>query len=100
MIDTGRISGKIAKTVFEEMAATGQDPQKIVEVKGLAQVSDTGAIDQAIDDILSAHPDEVARFQAGQTKLLGFFVGQVMRTTGGKANPQMVNERLKAKLQP
>jgi aspartyl-tRNA(Asn)/glutamyl-tRNA(Gln) amidotransferase subunit B len=92
------ISGKIAKTVFEEMAAGGKSPSQIVEQKGLAQVSDSGAIDTQIDRVLSEHPDEAARYKAGEAKLLGFFVGQIMKATRGKANPKLVNERLKSKL--
>jgi aspartyl-tRNA(Asn)/glutamyl-tRNA(Gln) amidotransferase subunit B len=92
------ISGKIAKTVFEEMAAGGKPPKQIVEEKGLAQVSDSGAIDTQIDRVLAEHPDEAARYKAGEAKLLGFFVGQIMKATRGKANPKLVNERLKSKL--
>lgn len=92
------ISGKIAKTVFEEMAAGGKSPKQIVEEKGLAQVSDSGAIDAQIDRVLAEHPDEAARYKAGEAKLLGFFVGQIMKATRGKANPKLVNERLKSKL--
>jgi len=98
LIDAGTISGKIAKTVFDEMAATGQDPETIVKEKGLVQVSDTGAIESAIDDVIAASPDEVARYKEGQKKLIGFFVGQVMKATKGKANPKIVNEILARKL--
>ena len=92
------ISGKIAKTVFEEMAAGGKSPKQIVEEKGLAQVSDSGAIDTEIDRVLADHPDEAARYKAGEAKLLGFFVGRIMKATRGKANPKLVNQRLKSKL--
>ena len=98
LIDDGTISGKIAKTVFEEMVASGDAPAAIVERKGLKQVTDTGAIAAAIDDVLSRHPDKVAEYRAGKDKLLGFFVGQIMKATGGKANPQSVNEILLGKL--
>jgi aspartyl-tRNA(Asn)/glutamyl-tRNA(Gln) amidotransferase subunit B len=74
-------------------------PQKIVEDQGLAQVSDSAALEQAIDRILETHPDELARYRNGQTKLMGFFVGQVMRATQGKGNPQIVNQLLKTKLE-
>ncbi len=98
LIDEGMISGKIAKTVFEEMAATGKSPAAIVKEKGLAQVSDGSAIEDAITAVLAAHPDEAARYKNGQKKLMGFFVGQVMKATQGKANPKMVNEILRRKL--
>jgi aspartyl-tRNA(Asn)/glutamyl-tRNA(Gln) amidotransferase subunit B len=98
LIDDGVISGKIAKTVFDEMAATGQPADRIVAQKGLAQVSDTGALEAEIEKIVAASPDEVARFKAGNKKLMGFFVGQVMKATQGKANPKLVNEILAKKL--
>jgi aspartyl-tRNA(Asn)/glutamyl-tRNA(Gln) amidotransferase subunit B len=98
LIDDGTISGKIAKTVFEEMVASGADPADIVARKGLTQVTDTGAIAAAVQDVLAQNPDKVAEFKGGKDKLLGFFVGQVMKATGGKANPQSVNEILRARL--
>jgi aspartyl-tRNA(Asn)/glutamyl-tRNA(Gln) amidotransferase subunit B len=98
LIENGTISGKIAKTVFEEMYRTGKDAEVIVEEKGLVQISDAGAIDKAIDEVIAKHPKEVERFRSGEEKLIGFFVGQVMKLTKGKANPQMVNELLKKKL--
>jgi len=98
LIQDNTISGRIAKEVFEEMFATGKPPAAIVEEKGLRQVTDTGAIDAAIDDILARNADKVAEFKSGKDKLFGFFVGQVMKATGGKVNPAMLNERLKAKL--
>lgn len=98
LIDDGTISGKIAKTVFEEMFNTGHDPKVIVEEKGLVQVADHGAIEAAIDEVLNANQDKVAEYKSGKDKLLGFFVGQVMKLTGGKANPQMLNDILKEKL--
>ncbi len=97
-IDKGTISAKIAKTVFDEMAATGQSADAIIQAKGLVQVSDTSAIEQAVDAVLARAADEVARYKAGQTKLMGFFVGQVMKATQGKANPKIVNELLSKKL--
>ena len=99
LIDQGTISGKIAKTVFEEMARSGKAPGAIVKEKGLVQVSDTAAIESAIDDVLAANPDEAAAYRQGKTKLLGFFVGQVMKATRGKANPKLVNQLLKQKLE-
>lgn len=98
LIDEEVISGKIAKTVFEEMAKSAKPAKQIVAEKGLAQVSDSSALEGEIDDIITAHPDEVARFKAGNTKLMGFFVGQVMKATQGKANPKLVNQILSKKL--
>jgi len=98
LIDDGTISGKIAKTVFEEMVASGEEPADVVARKGLTQVTDTGAIAAAVDDVLTRNADKVAEFRAGKDKLLGFFVGQVMKATGGKANPQAVNDILRDKL--
>ena len=91
------ISGKIAKTVFEVMLETGDAPAKIVEEKGLKQVTDTGAIEKIIDDVIAANPDQVAQYKE-KPKTFGWFVGQVMKASGGKANPGAVNEILKKKL--
>ena len=98
LIADNTISGRIAKEVFELMVETGKAPAEIVEEKGLKQVTDTGAIESAIDAVLAANPDKVADFKGGKDKLFGFFVGQVMKNTGGKANPALVNDILKAKL--
>ncbi|MEW6270600.1 MAG: Asp-tRNA(Asn)/Glu-tRNA(Gln) amidotransferase subunit GatB [Thermodesulfobacteriota bacterium] len=98
LIDDGTISGKIAKSVFEEMVASGADPAEVVARKGLQQVTDTGAIAAAVDVVLAQNADKVAEYRAGKDKLLGFFVGQVMKATAGKANPQAVNEILRARL--
>ncbi len=98
LISDNTISGRIAKDVFAEMFETGKSAKDIVESKGLRQVTDTGAIDAAIDDIMAKNADKVAEYRGGKDKLLGFFVGQVMKATGGKANPALLNERLKAKL--
>ena len=98
MIDADTISGKIAKQVFEEMTKTGENPTQIVETKGLLQISDPAEISPIIDEVISKNPDNVAKFKAGNTKLLGFFVGQVLKTTGGKANPKVVNELVAQKL--
>jgi aspartyl-tRNA(Asn)/glutamyl-tRNA(Gln) amidotransferase subunit B len=92
LVDRGTISGKIAKTVFEEMIKTGQDPERVIEEKGLAQISDAGELEAQVREILAAHPKEVAEYQAGKTKVLGFFVGQLMRRTKGQANPKVANE--------
>ncbi|HVJ39901.1 MAG TPA: Asp-tRNA(Asn)/Glu-tRNA(Gln) amidotransferase subunit GatB, partial [Dongiaceae bacterium] len=99
LIQDDTISGRIAKDVFAAMVETGKAPAAIVEEKGLRQVTDTGAIDAAIDDILAKNADKVAEYRGGKDKLFGFFVGQVMKATGGKVNPAMLNERLKTKLQ-
>jgi aspartyl-tRNA(Asn)/glutamyl-tRNA(Gln) amidotransferase subunit B len=98
LIADNTISGRIAKDVFAEMFESGKPAKDIVESKGLRQVTDTGAIDAAIDDIMAKNADKVAEYRGGKDKLLGFFVGQVMKATGGKANPALLNERLKAKL--
>ncbi len=98
LMDNGTISGKIAKTVFEEMYRTRENADEIVKEKGLIQISDRGEIEKAIDDILAKSQKEVERYNAGDEKLLGFFVGQVMKATKGKANPQVVNDILKKKL--
>jgi aspartyl-tRNA(Asn)/glutamyl-tRNA(Gln) amidotransferase subunit B len=97
LIANGTISGRIAKDVFTETVETGGDPAAIVEAKGLRQVSDTGAIEAAVDAALAANPAQVAQY-ATNPKVLGFFVGQVMKATQGKANPALVNELLKRKL--
>jgi len=98
LIDDGTISGKIAKTVFDEMAKSGKPPRQIVEEKGLVQISDSSAIEDIISKVLAGCSAEVEAYRNGKTKLLGFFVGQVMRETKGKANPKLVNEILKEKL--
>lgn len=98
LIEDNTISGKIAKTVFEKMCDTGKAPKQIVEEEGLVQVTDTGAIDAAIDAVIAANADKVAEYKSGKDKLFGFFVGQVMKATGGKANPAMLNDLLKTKL--
>ncbi|MBL4908175.1 MAG: Asp-tRNA(Asn)/Glu-tRNA(Gln) amidotransferase subunit GatB [Sneathiella sp.] len=98
LIKDGTISNRIAKEVFEEMFDTGKSASDIVEEKGLKQVSDTGAIEAAIDDVIAANPDKLEEYRGGKDKLLGFFMGQVMKATGGKANPGVVNQLLKPKL--
>lgn len=117
LIDNGAISGKIAKTVFEEMYKKTKPTldvtlpmlkvkmemqevtaEAIIKEKGLIQISDSGEIEKAVDDVIAKNPKEVERYKAGEEKLVGFFVGQVMKLTKGKANPQMVNELLKKRL--
>ncbi len=92
------INGRIAKEVFEAMVETGELPASIVESKGLRQVTDTGAIDRAVDAVLAANPGKLAEFKAGKDKLFGFFVGQVMKAMAGKGNPALVNEALRQRL--
>ena len=99
LIDEGKISGKQAKDVLVEMFKTGKGAAAIVEEQGLVQVSDTGEIDSLIDEVMSANPDQLANYRSGKEALLGFFVGQVIKASKGKANPKIVNERLRAKLQ-
>jgi aspartyl-tRNA(Asn)/glutamyl-tRNA(Gln) amidotransferase subunit B len=94
----GTISGRTAKEVFEAMVAGEGDADAIIERKGLKQVSDSGALERAIDEVLAKNPSQVAAFKGGKEALFGFFVGQVMKATGGKANPGVVNELLKKKL--
>jgi aspartyl-tRNA(Asn)/glutamyl-tRNA(Gln) amidotransferase subunit B len=98
LVDSGEISGKIAKSVFEEMVNTGKAPVQIVAEQGLTQVSDESAILSAIDAVLAANADKVAQYRSGKDKLFGFFVGQVMKATQGKANPQKLNELLRSRL--
>ncbi len=99
LIEFGTISGKIAKTVFDEMAQTGKPPKEIVEEKGLLQVTDRSELEAVVENVLSHYSAEVQDYRNGKTKLLGFFVGQVMKETRGKANPKLVNEILKEKFQ-
>jgi aspartyl-tRNA(Asn)/glutamyl-tRNA(Gln) amidotransferase subunit B len=92
------ISGRLAKDVFAAMVETGKGPAALVEERGLKQVTDTGAIEAAIDAVMKAQAEKVAEYRSGKDKLFGFFVGQVMKATQGKANPALVNELLKQKL--
>ncbi|MDP6660143.1 MAG: Asp-tRNA(Asn)/Glu-tRNA(Gln) amidotransferase subunit GatB [Alphaproteobacteria bacterium] len=98
LIADGTLSGRLAKDVFEAMAETGKEASVVVEEKGLKQVSDSGAIEAEVDKVLQAYADKVAEYKGGKDKLFGFFIGQVMKATGGKANPGVVNEVLKKKL--
>ena len=98
LVADGTISGSLAKQVFEIMLETGEGAAAIVEARGLKQTSDSGAIDAVVDQVLAANADKVEQYKAGKEALFGFFVGQVMKAMAGKANPQMVNERLRAKL--
>src|SRR6185436_7680621 len=98
LIDEDKISGKQGKDVLVEMFQSGKSAAAIVEEKGLVQVSDTGEIDRVIDDVIAANPNQLAQYRGGKEALFGFFVGQVMKASRGKANPKIVNERLKDKL--
>lgn len=98
LIDKGTISGKIAKQVFEEMFTSGKTAKQIVKEKGLEQISDTGELEKIIEGIIEANPDPVADYNSGKGQAIGFLVGQVMKASKGKANPQMVNKMLRDKL--
>jgi aspartyl-tRNA(Asn)/glutamyl-tRNA(Gln) amidotransferase subunit B len=98
-IADGTLSGKLGKQVFETMWETGQDADTLIEAQGLKQITDRGEIARIIAEILAQHPVQVAQYRAGKEKLFGFFVGQVMKATSGKANPDLVNELLRSKLQ-
>ena len=97
LIGEGTISGKIAKDLFEIVWTEGGDPRALVETRGMKQVTDMGAIEKAVDDIVAANPDKAAQARA-KPQMIGWFVGQVMKASGGKANPQAVNDLLKTKL--
>ena len=99
LINEGTISTKIAKDIFEEMLSSGQAPDSIVEKKGLRQVSDESEIDKVVQEVLQSNPDEVQRYIGGKDKVFGFFVGEVMKKTRGKANPKVLNELLRQKLE-
>ena len=98
MITSGKISGKIAKDVFEKMQDHDKDPQQIVEKEGLTQQSDPKELEKIIFQVLSKNKDKVTQYKSGKEKLFGYFVGEVMKVSKGKANPQLVNEILKVKL--
>ncbi len=99
LINDGTISTKLAKEVFGEMLQSGQGPDAIVERNGLKQLSDESAIERAVEEVLQSNPDEVQRYIEGKDKLFGFFVGEIMKKTGGKANPKILNQLLKQKLE-
>jgi aspartyl-tRNA(Asn)/glutamyl-tRNA(Gln) amidotransferase subunit B len=98
MVDAGELSNNAAKDVFAEMFRTGRSPREVAQEKGLIQVQDTGAVEAAVDAVLAANPGEVEKYRAGKKQVLGFLVGQVMKASKGKANPQQVNEALRKKL--
>jgi aspartyl-tRNA(Asn)/glutamyl-tRNA(Gln) amidotransferase subunit B len=97
-LDDNTISGKIAKEVFEDMWSSGKDADAIIDARGLRQITDDSAIEKAIDAVMAANPGQLADYRAGKDKLFGFFVGQTMKATQGKANPALLNELLKKKL--
>lgn len=98
LVDDGTISGKIAKDVFSDMAATGKTAAEIVKQKGIEQISDQSALEAVVDEIIESHPEEATRLKDGDDKLVGFFVGQIMKATKGKANPKLANQILRQKL--
>ena len=98
VIEDGTISGKIAKEVFEEMWNSGKGPKEIIENQGLVQITDAGELERTVEEVLAAHPQQLDQYRSGKQQLFGFFVGQTMKATGGKANPKIVNELLKKKL--
>jgi aspartyl-tRNA(Asn)/glutamyl-tRNA(Gln) amidotransferase subunit B len=98
MIEAGEISGKIAKEILPELLEQGGSPRRIVEERGLGMISDPAAITAIVEELLAEHPEEVEAFRGGKTKLQGFFVGQLMKKTGGKADPKLANQILSQKL--
>jgi Asp-tRNA(Asn)/Glu-tRNA(Gln) amidotransferase B subunit len=99
MVDAEKISGAVAKELLAEMVERGGDPRRMVEERGLQQVDDPSAIEPIVERLIAAHPDKAEQYRNGRTGLAGFFVGQVMRETGGQANPQVVNEILRRRLE-
>jgi aspartyl-tRNA(Asn)/glutamyl-tRNA(Gln) amidotransferase subunit B len=99
MVDSGEISGKMAKTVFEEIYASGEDPANAVRRLGLIQISDEAALEAVISSVIAANPRQLAEFRSGKEKLFGYFVGQIMKETKGQANPKLLNELLRKKLE-
>ena len=98
LVEEGKISAKSGKDILPELLETGADPEELVKAKGLVQISDTSALAADIDAVLAENPKELADYRAGKTKLMGFFVGQVMRRTKGQGNPAVVNQLLAEKL--
>ena len=97
-IESGKISNRLAKDIFEEMCETGKSPSDIISEKGLSQISDEGELEKLVNDVLSANPQNVEKYKSGKDKLFGFFVGEAMKLSKGKANPKLLNELLKSKL--
>ena len=98
LIENGTISGKIAKDILPELLTQGGSPKELVERKGLIQISDTGALEAMIEQVLTSNPQELEQYRNGKTKLIGFFVGQVIKQTGGRADPKLTNQLLAKKL--
>ncbi|HBY64272.1 MAG TPA: Asp-tRNA(Asn)/Glu-tRNA(Gln) amidotransferase GatCAB subunit B, partial [Solibacterales bacterium] len=98
LIANGELSGKLAKEIFPKMLATGDGPGAIMEREGLRQISDAGALEKIVDEVIAANPKQLEQYRGGKTAVLGFFVGQVMKASRGQANPAAVNDLLKAKL--
>ena len=97
-IESGKVSNRLAKDIFEEMCETGKSPRDIISEKGLSQISDEGELEKLVNDVLSANPENVEKYKNGKDKLFGFFVGEAMKLSKGKANPKLLNELLKSKL--
>ena len=97
-IESGKVSNRLAKDIFEEMCETGKSPSDIISEKGLSQISDEGELEKLVNDVLSANPENVEKYKNGKNKLFGFFVGEAMKLSKGKANPKLLNELLKSKL--
>ena len=97
-IESGKVSNRLAKDIFEEMCETGKSPSDIISEKGLSQISDEGELEKLVNDVLSANPENVEKYKNGKDKLFGFFVGEAMKLSKGKANPKILNELLKSKL--
>ena len=97
-IESGKVSNRLAKDIFEEMCETGKSPRDIISEKGLSQISDEGELEKIVNDVLSANPENVEKYKKGKDKLFGFFVGEAMKLSKGKANPKLLNELLKSKL--
>jgi aspartyl-tRNA(Asn)/glutamyl-tRNA(Gln) amidotransferase subunit B len=98
LVEKGTVSLKVARDIFPELYRSGKSPEQIVQEKGLMQVSDEGVLDKIIEEVLTKNPTQVAQFKEGKQQVLGYLVGQVMKVSGGKANPGKVNELLKKKL--
>nr|NIP81968.1 glutamine--tRNA ligase [Gemmatimonadota bacterium]NIQ57570.1 glutamine--tRNA ligase [Gemmatimonadota bacterium]NIU77736.1 glutamine--tRNA ligase [Gammaproteobacteria bacterium]NIX46883.1 glutamine--tRNA ligase [Gemmatimonadota bacterium]NIY11236.1 glutamine--tRNA ligase [Gemmatimonadota bacterium] len=99
LLEDGTLSSRAGREVLAEMADTGASAGEVVDRKGLRQISDASALEPVVDRVIAAHPDEAADYRAGRTALLGFFMGQVMRETGGKANPELAKELLRGRLE-
>ena len=97
-IAKGEISGKLAKEIFSKMIETGDSAKTIIDREGLKQISDTGALEKIIDEVIAASPKQLEQYRSGKTTVIGYFVGQVMKLSKGQANPAAVNELLKSKL--